>query len=60
MVLDAPSHLAAPGPLQMTGADSLRQQSQQAPNCPPMLNTPCMADMFNGGGQIAPGIPDPH
>jgi hypothetical protein len=51
---------AAPG-LEVTGAESLRRQAQTAPNCPIMLNTPCLADMFSGGGaQIAPGIPDPH
>jgi hypothetical protein len=38
----------------------LQRQSQTAPNCPIMVNTPCLADMFNGGGQLAPGIPDPH
>ncbi len=48
IVLDAPNHSAVPGPLDMTGADSLRHQAQTAPNCPMMLNTPCLADMFNG------------
>jgi len=60
IVLLAPPRQAAPGPLEMTGAEALQRQSQTAPNCPIMLNTPCLADMFNGGGQLAPGIPDPH
>jgi hypothetical protein len=60
IVLAAPPRLDAPGPLQLTGAEALQHQSQTAPNCPIMLNTPCLADMFNGGGQLAPGVPDPH
>ena len=60
IVLAAPPTLASPGPMQFTGAEGLRRRSQQAPNCPMMLNTPCLADMFNGGSQLAPGIPDPH
>ena len=60
IVLLGPPRLAAPGPLQMTGADALQNQSRTAPNCPIMVNTPCLADMFNGGGQLAPGIPNPH
>jgi hypothetical protein len=60
IVLLAPPREAAPGPLQMTGAEALRRQSQTAPNCPIMLAGPCLADMFNGGGELAPGIPDPH
>jgi hypothetical protein len=60
IVLLAPPREAAPGPLEMTGAEALQRQSQTAPNCPIMLNTPCLADMFNGGAQLAPGIPDPH
>jgi hypothetical protein len=60
IVLLGPPREAAPGPLQLSGAQALQRQSQTAPNCPIMLNTPCLADMFNGGGQLAPGIPDPH
>ena len=60
IVLLGPPRMAAPGPLQMSGAEALQRQSQTAPNCPIMVNTPCLADMFNGGGQLAPGIPDPH
>jgi hypothetical protein len=60
IVLLGPPRLAAPGPLQLSGAEALQRQSQTAPNCPIMVNTPCLADMFNGGGQLAPGIPDPH
>jgi hypothetical protein len=60
IVLLPPSLQAAPGPLQMTGAEALQRRSQTAPDCPIMVNTPCLADMFNGGGQLAPGIPDPH
>lgn len=60
IVLLGPPRLAAPGPLQLSGAEALQRQSLTAPNCPIMVNTPCLADMFNGGGQLAPGIPDPH
>lgn len=60
IVLLPPSLQAAPGPLQMTGAEGLQRRSQTAPDCPIMVNTPCLSGMFNGGGQIAPGIPDPH
>jgi hypothetical protein len=60
IVLLGPPRLAAPGPLQLSGAEALQHQAQQAPNCPIMLSGPCLADMFNGGGELAPGIPDPH
>lgn len=37
------------GQLQLSGADALRRQTQQGgSNCPIMINTPCLADMFNG------------
>lgn len=40
---------APSGGLQLSGADALRRQTQQGgSNCPIMLNTPCLADMFNG------------
>ena len=50
IVLLGPPQATAPGPMQFTGAEAQRRQSQQAPNCPMMLNTPCLADMFNGVG----------
>jgi hypothetical protein len=58
IVLEPMQRLASPG-LEVTGADALRHQAQTAPACPVMLNTPCLADMFNGGG-LAPGLPEPH
>ncbi len=40
---------APSGGLQLSGADALRRQTQQGgSNCPIMVNTPCLADMFNG------------
>ncbi len=40
---------APSGGLQLSGADALRRQTQQGgSNCPIMINTPCLADMFNG------------
>ncbi len=58
VLLAPPPNMATPGPLQMTGAEALRRQSQTAPNCPIMVNTPCLADMFDNGG--APGVPGPN
>ncbi|HEX2760092.1 MAG TPA: hypothetical protein VHM27_06235 [Rhizomicrobium sp.] len=60
IVLNPLRQEAAPG-LQVTGADALRRQTQTAPNCPILLNRPCLQDMFStGNAPIAPGIPDPH
>ena len=62
IVLLPPSRLRrASGPLQMTGAEGLQRINRKPrPIAPIMVNTPCLADMFNGGGELAPGIPDPH
>lgn len=44
-----PQLRASPGFQVTTGADTLRRQTQQGgSNCPVMINTPCLADMFNG------------
>ena len=45
IVLEAPARAAAQPELHMTGAEQMRHDLQTGPNCPILVNTPCLRDM---------------